>query len=281
MREDQASGLRRLFAQRAARVLLVADSAWPRRGWLALNLAAASSRAGEQVMVLDGERESAGALWGARNRYELGQVLDGDRRLVDVLVPGPQGSVILPMRRAAATLARHGSAGRAILARALDDFMEHDGLLVVPVAPARLASPLWRIGGGDVLFCIGRGTAATTRAYAAIKSLLAQGPQPNVQVSFACAGASDAMESARSAHERFERLDAIVQRFLGAKLRFAGALSAVDLVQVPEAWARDDDTPEPGGSIAALARAISGWQLPQLDFVVRRSAGRSREHVTI
>ena len=192
MREDQAAGLRRLFAQRAARVLLLAESAWPRRGWLALNLAAAFSRAGEQVLVLDAERESVAGLWGARCRCELGHVLDGDRRLVDVVVPGPEASASLPMRRGGATLARQGRAGQRQLARVLDVFMEHDGLLVVPVSPAKLDSPVWRFGGGDLLLCIGDGPAATTDAYASIKVLLARRPQPCVRVALAGTAAAPA-----------------------------------------------------------------------------------------
>ena len=274
MRDDQAAGLRRLFTRFAARVLMVADAAWPQRGWFALNLAAAFARSGEQVMVLDAERDSIGTLWGARWRYELGHVLDGDRRLVDVIVPVPESSVILPMRRAGAMLANQG--GRRLLARVLEGFMEHDGLLIVPVSLARLDSPLWR-SGGDMLFCIGDGSAATTHSYASIKSLLAHRPRPSVHVALACAGDTP-MATARN---RFEHLDGIVQRFLGAELRFAGALTAADLAQGSGGRTLYDDAPEAVGSIEALARAVAGWQLPQLEFTFCRGAHRASELVAI
>lgn len=281
MREDQAAGLRRLFTRRSARVLLVADCAWPQRGWLALNLAAAFSRSGEQVMVLDGERESVGNLWGARWRYELGNVLDGDRRLVDVIVPGPESSVIVPMRRAGAALAGQGAEGQRLLARVLDGFMEHDGLLIVPVAPSTLESPLWRLGGGDMLFCVGSGQATATRAYTSIKSLLAQRPQPSVQVALACPAEPDAALAAEGARDRFEHLGRIVERFLGAELRFAGGLPAADLAQGLGGRTLFDDAPGAADAIDALARAMAGWNLPQLEFTVRHDARRSRELVTI
>jgi MinD-like ATPase involved in chromosome partitioning or flagellar assembly len=274
MREDQAAGLRRLFTRRAARVLLVADSAWPRRGWLALNLAAAFARAGEQVMVLDAERESVGTLWGARCRCELGHVLDGDRRLVEVMVPGPGSSVILPMRRAGATLARQGCAGQRLLARALEGFMEHDGLLVVPLAPARLASALWRFGGGDLLYCIGSGTTAATGAYASIKSLLAHRPQPSVQVALA------STDTAQAAQVRFGHLDQIVKRFLGVTLGFAGGVPGADLAQGLGGRTLYDDAPAAARSIEALARAVAEWNLPQLEFTVRREPRHSRDLVS-
>ena len=275
MRDDQAAGLRRLFAHRAARVMLVAESAWPRRGWLSLNLAAAFARAGEQVVVLDAERESVAGLWGARCRYELNHVLDGDRRLVDVVVPGPESSVILPMRRGGAALARQGRAGQRLLARVLDAFVDHDGLLIVPVSPARLESPLWRFGGGDLLLCIGEGSVATTHAYASIKSLLAHRPWPSIRVAFACA------DQRQAPQVRFEHLAPVVKRFLGATLGFAGGLSASDLAQGLPCRTFFDDAPAAARPIEALALAVGGWRLPQLEFTARHEARHSSEVVTI
>lgn len=263
-----------MFAQRAARVLLVAETAWPRRGWLALNLAAAFSRAGEQVLVLDAERESLAGLWGTRCRYELGHVLDGDRRLVDVLVPGPEASAILPMRRGGATLARQGRTGQRQLAKALDTFMEHEGLLIVPVSPAKLQSPFWLFGGGDLLLCIGDGPVAATSAYASIKSLLAQRPQPCIRIGIALAGTEQALE-------RFEHLGAVVKRFLGATLGFAGGLPAPELAAGTSGRTLFDDSPAAACSIEALAHASAAWRLPKLQLSARPETRRSNAVVTI
>lgn len=272
MREDQAAGLRRLFAQRTARVLLVAEPAWPRRGWLALNLAAAYSRAGEQVLVLDAERESLGSLWGARCRYELGHVMDGDRRLIDVIVPGPEASAILPMRRGGATLARQGRAGQRQLASVLNTFMEHDGLLVVPVSPSTLESQWWRFGGGDLLFCIGDGAAATTGAYASIKTLLTHRPQLHMQV---------ALAGADTARIRFDHLGAVVRRFIGAKLAFAGELPVAELAGGSAGRTLFDESPGAARPIEALAHAAAAWRLPQLEMAARPEARRSTAVATI
>jgi MinD-like ATPase involved in chromosome partitioning or flagellar assembly len=272
MLDDQAAGLRNLFAHRAARVLRVAEATWPRRGWVALNLAAAFSRAGEQVIVLDAERDSLASLWGARFRYELRHVLDGDRRLVDVMVPGPESSMILPMRRGGATLGRHGRTGQRELAKVLEAFMDHDGLLVVPVSPAKLALPFWRFGGGDLMLCVGEGPVATTTAYASIKAVLAQRPPPCVRI---------AISGDDEAQIRFEHISAVVKRFLGATLEFAGALPGAGLADGNPGRTLFDDAPVAARSISALAHAIAGWRLPQLELAVRREARRSSEIVTI
>jgi len=275
MRDDQAAGLRRLFAAHSARVLLVADTAWPQRGWIALNLAAALSRAGEQVVLLDSERESVAALWGARCRYELAHVLAGDRRLVDAVVPGPESTVILPMRRAAANLAAQERTCQRSLARVLDAFVEHDGLLVVPVSAVGLESVLWRFGAGDLLLSIGEGSAATTGAYASIKSLLARRPQPSLQVSFACADPSTARQT------RFAHLQGVVTRFIGAPLHFAGALAAGELTRGVAGRTFFDDAPASAQAIEEIAQAATAWRLPRLDFSPRPAARRLSQVVTI
>ena len=275
MRDDQAAGLRRLFAANSARVLLVADAAWPQRGWIALNLAAALSRAGEQVVMLDSERESVAALWGARCRYELVHVLAGDRRLVDAVVPGPESSVILPMRRAAANLAAQERTGQRSLARALDTFVEHNGLLVVPVSPGGLRSALWRFGAGELLLSIGEGSAATTAAYASIKSLLARRPQPSLRLSFACADPSVARQT------RFAHLQGVVTRFIGAPLHFAGALPAGELARGVAGRTFFDDVPAAARAIEEIAQAATAWRLPRLEFSPRAAARQFGQVVTI
>jgi len=275
MREDQATGLRQLFSARSARVLLVADCAWPRRGWLALNLAAAFSRAGEQTIVLDAEAESIAALWGARCRYELAHVLDGDRSLVDVIVPGPESSVVLPMRRAAATLAQRGRAGQSALARVLERFVENDGLLVVPVSPNGLASALWHFGAAEILLCAGEGSTATTSAYTSIKSLLSRRPRPSLRVVFASSDAGQGVQ------DRFAHLAEMVKRFLGAPLGFAGALPSDDLGYGTPGRTLFDDAPTIAPMIEALALDIAAWRLPRLEFGVGPVTRHSSQVVTI
>ena len=275
MRDDQAAGLRRLFAAHSARVLLVADTAWPQRGWIALNLAAALSRAGEQVVVLDSERESVAALWGARCRYELAHVLAGDRRLVDAVIPGPESSVSLPMRRAAAHRAAQARTGQRSLARALDAFVEHDGMLIVPVSPGGLESALWRFGAGELLRSIGEGSAATTAAYASIKSLLARRPQPSLRLSFACADPSVARQT------RFAHLQGVVTRFIGAPLHFAGALPAGELARGVAGRTFFDDVPAAARAVEEMAQAAMAWRLPRLEFSPRAAARQLGQVVTV
>ena len=265
MSEDQAAGLRRLFAPRGARVLLVAWEAWPQRGWLAINLAAALSRAGEQVVLLDAERESVALLWGARSRYDLAHVIHGDRRLSQVLVSGPGASVIAPMRKAAAQLGRKGEAAQSALAGALGSSIEDGAVLLVPLSPRSLASPLWRFAGGEQLVCAGTGSAAITAAYGAIKSSLAQ------QASVRLALAADGPGAGGEVSERFAHLAGVTRQFLGASIRFGGSLPAAGLGGGSPGLTLFDQCEGPAAQVEALAACASGWKLPRLNFAARRA----------
>ncbi|MBI4290292.1 MAG: hypothetical protein HY661_02285 [Betaproteobacteria bacterium] len=265
MRDDQAAGLRRLFAPPAARVLLVAWDDWPQRGWLALNLAAALSRAGEQVMVLDAERESLALLWGSRSRYDLAHVIRGDRRLPQVQVQGPETSLIVPMRRAGATLASTPAAGQGVLAEALSAPIEDSAILVVPLARHSLASPLWRFAGGEQLVCAGTGRAAITGAYAAIKSSLIQ--QASVRVALA----ADGEDIQAQAGERFAHLARVTRRFLGVSIRFGGGIPAAALRGGTPGLTLFDERAATAAAVEALAASACSWKLPRLDRAPRHS----------
>jgi len=270
MRDDQAAGLRRLFAPPAARVLMVAWDNWPQRGWLALNLAAALSRAGEQVMVLDAERDSVAVLWGARSRYDLAHVIEGDRHLSQVQVHGPERSVIVPMRRAGATLARKPGVGQRVLAAALGAPIEDSTFLLVPLARRSLALPLWRFAGGEQLVCVGPGKAAITGAYAAIKSSLAQ--KASVRVALAANG----KDIDAQAGERFAHLASVTRRFLGASIGFGGSLPAAELGGGTPGLTLFDERAGSAAAVEALAASACSWKLPRLDPAATHSQARQQ-----
>lgn len=272
MREDQAAGLRRLFAPQAARVLVVAWDAWPQRGWLAINLAAAFSRAGEQVLLLDPERESVTQLWGARVRYDLAQVIEGDRRLSQVLAPGPETSVIAPMRRAAAQLGRKVGPVQHALSAALGTTAEEGAILVVPLALRSLLSPLWRFPGGEQLICTGTGSAAVTAAYASIKALLAQ--RVAVRLALAPEAMTGNADPALEVRECFTHLADVARRFLGASIRFAGSLPTAELASGAPGLTLFDQSEGQAAAVEAIAASTGTWKLPRLGAAVRRPQGR-------
>ena len=94
---DQASGLRRLFARRALRVLPVAsESSDAGATRFVVNLAAALSRMGWQPIVLDGREDGVAGFLGLRPTLELADLLTADHRFERVGLNSHAGFSILP-----------------------------------------------------------------------------------------------------------------------------------------------------------------------------------------
>src|SRR3569833_2366501 len=97
MRDDQALGLRRLFARRRARMLgVIGEDATA----VTLELAAAFGRAAQRVLLLDRTCGEVAAGLGLRARWDLRHALCGDKAWRDVVLTAPAGVMLLPAARA-------------------------------------------------------------------------------------------------------------------------------------------------------------------------------------
>jgi flagellar biosynthesis protein FlhG len=100
---DQAEGLRRLLVRSVARVVAVVGA----RGELGatsavVNLASVWARSGKDVLILDehvSHNNVANSL-GLKPRYDLLNVIRGDKTLREVMLRGNDGTCILPVARA-------------------------------------------------------------------------------------------------------------------------------------------------------------------------------------
>ncbi len=100
--QDQAAGLRALFARPRVRVLpvIVPDGHdQTRTVWLA-KLAEAFTRHGERTMVLDAVRAQVGAAFGLRARHDLEHALTGQCSLAAVALDAAPGLHVMPAARA-------------------------------------------------------------------------------------------------------------------------------------------------------------------------------------
>lgn len=148
--EDQAAGLRRLFAGAGAPAVLAFSG--EACGALLAGLARGLAAAGKEVLVIDehaGERTVAAA-FGLRPRYDLIQAVNGDVPAGQVLQQAGAGIRLLPAARAARQCARLAPDLRRALGEALrrlqrcSDIVlihgtprEADGLAVLLAQPPR------------------------------------------------------------------------------------------------------------------------------------------------
>ena len=233
MLDDQASGLRRLFLRRQQRPLGVGGvDASP----VVFDLARALADLGSRVLIIDRSLGEIAALVNARVRCELAHVLDGDRRLQDVLLDGPAGIAILPAARGLDELAlavdAQGSGWQPCLSAWLDEANRyHDVWLINGLPPAG--------GEADVLLAVAPTAEGITCAYAQIKALAhCQG-----QRSFGIVVHQAACDA--TAQATFARVATTARRFLRADVDYRGRIPAASRVK-----------PEREQALLMLARSI-------------------------
>ncbi|MGB3938159.1 MAG: hypothetical protein WBL29_20890 [Burkholderiales bacterium] len=259
---DQAAGLRRLIASRDPGMLAVTGADLASYAPLALELAAASERAGRRVLLLDLTRGALAGRLDRAVRYELMHVIDAHKRLEEVVIAGPRDIPWLPAVRGVRALA---NAWRG--ARRFADFVERAGgapQLVLAVAPAEELEMLAQVAAFATLLVIGQEGGGDLRAcYAALKRAHAvRAVAPRVIY----AGGLDA-EAARRAHARLIQTS---RAFLGGEPELVGRL-----------WARPGAAASrefPSLTLEQLSRAVARWPLPQM---AARAASRSAPRVTL
>ena len=208
MRDDQALGLRRLFARRRARMLgVIGEEATD----VTLELAAAFARARSRVLLLDRSCGEAALALGLRARYELRHALCGDKALRDIVLAGPADLKVLPATRGLDDIASGGAAACEGLVASLDDALGPFDVMLVNGAPLPLAE-------AGVLLVLAPSSRALTHAYAGLKQLARQA-QPK-----RCDVVIQRARGEAAALDAFDSVALTAGRFLGMTLALAGTM---------------------------------------------------------
>lgn len=194
--EDQAAGLRRLFAARHAPIVAVAGARGAADQSAATVLIARECvAAGSRVVIIDEQAvpEGVAPILGAAVRYDLLQALNGDAKPSQVVLHAEEGIRLLP----AARFARQTQALAAHQQRALAEMMRGvqkgaDVILVNTYAP-RAFSPVARAAQHGVVVAAA-GSHAATEGFRLVKQLR-QGA-PAMGIALLCLRAEDKEHSA-------------------------------------------------------------------------------------
>lgn len=209
MRDDQATGLRRLFAPAAPFTVSVAgEAATP----IAVDLAVALARIGRRVLFIDRSRAEAAAAFGLKVRYDFAQLAAGHKRWADVAHDAFDGVKLLPAARGLDEIACEGNDWQAAIGAAIGAASPFD-VWVINGMP----SP--RGNCASILMPIAPSAAAITGAYARIKALAIGGRRTFGVVVHGA-------KSDGAAHEAFRSVAETAQRFLRAHLDYLGAIPA-------------------------------------------------------
>ena len=187
------------------------------------NLGLALARRGKRVLLLDADLGLANLdlIFGLRCDYTLFDVVEGRKRVEDVLLEGPEGVRLLPASSGILGLERLSVDQRVHLARQLQPFSESFDVLLIDTGAGLSDNVLFFNDYADgVLLVTAPEPTALTDAYALIKIL------SNTYRVDTMALVVNQVQSAVQAGEVHETLDGVCRKYLGLRIDNAGYLPA-------------------------------------------------------
>jgi flagellar biosynthesis protein FlhG len=262
---DQAFGLRRLFGARELRLLPVASEAGDRQaGGFVVNLAAALARAGRHPVVIDAHPLGAASQLGMRPKYELADLLRGERTFASVAQRSAEGFSVLCAHRGLVELGDDGDAADAVFS-AIASLRESFDIALVHASGSVLGDLLAHRPTETAVLC-GPRDDDLTATYARLKSLVHAHGLSRFRVVF------DRASQPAEIVLRHHRLAAVAERYLAAAVEYGGSIApGDDLRDALRARASVFAVAAQGSTARAferIANAARHWQLPAFEATV-------------
>jgi len=258
---DQAAGLRRLGARRAAKVVAITGGkGGVGKTLTAVNLGTALAKLGRSTMLLDADLGLANVdvLLGLKAPLNLEHVLTGECGLEDVIVTAPSGLRVVPASSGSVNMATLGVAQHAGLVHAFSHLAEPLDVLLVDTAAG--------LGDGVVTFSeaaqrvvvvVCDEPASLTDAYGLIKVLYRRRSGCRFDI------VANMVDTPAHGRELYDKLARVCDRFLGVSPGYLGYVPNDEYLRL--AVRRQATVVEsfPGSPSARafhrLALAVDGW----------------------
>lgn len=189
---------------------------------VSINLATALANRGRRVMLMDSDVGLADVdiALGLHPTWDLGHVLRGERRLADIVLPGPSGVAVVPSVSGARGIAELSSAQSAGVIAAFSDLPDPPEVLVVDTAAGLAGGTLRFIqAAGEVLIVLCDENTSLHNAYNLIQLLRTRCGMARFRVLGNRIGGGEA-----DGPVLFERLRRFVERDLDVTLHDVGAI---------------------------------------------------------
>lgn len=232
---DQADKLRSLRLVRAENPVTTVSPARPRprvrtlavtsgkggvgKSTLAANLALLMARAGQRVLLVDADLSLANldVLLGMIPRHHLGDVVNGQKEIDEVVLETPYGFRLLPASSGIERLANLDDFSRETLLRAFSRLEETCDLLILDTAPGIGRQTIHFAAAADEIAIVTTPEpTAFSDAYATLK-VLAQGRRAGEP--FLIVNRAGSAEEGRRTAQRIQR---VARRFLGFEPELLG-----------------------------------------------------------
>jgi flagellar biosynthesis protein FlhG len=255
---DQASGLREMFEPPPG--LSVVSLAYTRRGMgfrtLVINIAAACAKLGQKVIIVDvGPAGTARAL-GMRLKYDLANLLSGERQVQEVATKAPEGFFVMNAQKGMRSfVANAGDPAELLLG------------LQRPKAPfdvAILAGHVAEVAAitdnrDDLIFISNADADALTATYAQIKNAHTEHEQAAFRVLI------NRVDNEAEGIAAFRRIAGTARKFLGVHIEYGGSIKrdsafiAADRAQCSVFGVAANSNA--ATQISQLAQSMQAWRL--------------------
>jgi flagellar biosynthesis protein FlhG len=195
---------------------------------VATNLAIALRQLGEKVLIFDADLglSNVDVLLGLVTKFNIQHVLNGQKRLKDVIIEGPQGIKILPASSGIQEMTQLDEFQRLKVLEEFEDYEgEIDTLIIDTGAGISSNVAFFCIAAQNIIVVISPEPTALTDGYALIKVLFTKYQEKKFKVLV------NAVTDASEALMVFRRLSEAAEKFLQVSLDYLGFLPRDDNIQ--------------------------------------------------
>jgi flagellar biosynthesis protein FlhG len=226
---------------------------------LVLNTGVLLARGGARVALLDGDLGLANlnVLVGQTPKFDLRHVMAGDKRLIDIIVPGPEGILLIPAGPGVAELANLDGEQREILLGQLAEVEQTVDFLLIDTGAGLGDTVLNLVAAADEAVVVTRPEpTALADAYALMKVIIQCNPAYPFHLLV------NMVRNRDQGHQIYVSLSQILLRFLGYQPGYAGfvltdpCVSRAVVQQVPFALLSPQS--EATRCLEALSRQLLG-----------------------
>jgi flagellar biosynthesis protein FlhG len=274
---DQAAGLRRIATPRPVKVIAVTSGkGGVGKTNVSVNLGVTLAQSGKEVMLMDADLGLANVdvMLGLHPKHNLSHVINGECRLDEVIINGPEGMRIVPASSGIQAMAELPTSQHAGVIRAFSDLsFPLDVLIIDTAAGVSNSVTSFSRAAQEVVVVICDEPASITDAYALIKLLSRDYGIHRFRI------LANMVPNAQVGRDLFRKFVTVTDRYLDVALDFMGMIPQDDCLRkaIQKQRAVTQLYPRSKSSIAfkKLAEKADKWPMPstaggRLEFFVER-----------
>jgi len=233
---------------------------------IAVNLSICMARGGKRVLLLDADLGlgNVDVLLGLNPRYNISDLVSGEKSLDDVLVNGPSGIRIMPAGSGIVSLGELTGQQKDTVMSKLS-LIERDTDLVIVDTGAGISNNVmyFNEAADEIILVTSPEPTAVTDAYAMIKIMSAWDRPAPIRLLV------NSVRSNTEALEIYDNLRKVAKKFLGVPLDYSGCVflddSVTRSVQRQRAFMEEFPNSRASGCIKQLALSVAYWDSGTLE----------------